>query len=137
MEIDLLKPLFEEFKYRHELFWKLLGGLSIAILTLDAIPFLKDGPYDLKKLTQYLFMFPLVAAVIAISGGILLFLEYRLIANVEIVYNAKKSAVDLNASNSGILDHRCIGYSVVLVWFVGFFTLSVLEAWVIKGLLSP
>jgi hypothetical protein len=138
MTTDLLKSLFDEFKYRHELFWKLLGWISVAVLTLDTFPFLKDGgQYNLPKLAPMLFIFPLVGAIITLFGGTLLTLEYRLLARVETAYNEKKRNVDPRTTNSRELDHRIIGYSVIAIWTLALFGLSTVEAVVLYRGATP
>lgn len=125
----LVKTLFDEFKYRHELFWKLIGSISAVVLALDVLPFLKGGgKYDFGELKSLFFMLPAVASLIAFFGVLLLLAEYRLLAFVEKSYNGKKGDLDINTKNDHVLDHRWIGYSVIFGWGAALSVLSAMES---------
>jgi len=77
MSPEVLKALLDEFKYRHELFWKIIFRFSSAILLLYSVPFLKGTQFTtLNTLGTLMLGFPIVGGLLAIAGTALLLLEY-------------------------------------------------------------
>ena len=70
----MLKMLLEDFRYRHENYWKLFVLFSGAILVLIVIPFIyqNNNPF----LAQIGWVFPLLSILVAIPAAIILHAEY-------------------------------------------------------------
>ena len=65
--LEMVKALWEEIKYRHELFWKLLFRALTGVLILLSIPILSADKLNISMATTPgMFMFPIAASAIAI-----------------------------------------------------------------------
>ena len=129
-DIELLKLKFEEFKYRHELFWKLFFSFSLAILFLLALPYAyPDKVAEFKRLIIFL---PLAAAIVTVFCYWLLSAEYQRLASVrrqltDLTPESYKPYPLATHTKFAKLLNRPVGQVVVNVFFVGFLTLAVLE----------
>ena len=133
MSQDLMKALLDEFKYRHELVWKIIFRFSSVILLLYSVPFLKGtGSMNLDTVKTLALAFPLVGGVISLAGTLLLLLEYKLLAFVEANYNECKESLVPGTSNKHAFDHRYIGYVLIYSWGAAFFLLGVAEFLILK-----
>ena len=128
MSEDMMKALLDEFKYRHELVWKIIFRFSSAILLLYSVPFLKGtGAINLGTVEALALGFPFVGGIMAIAGTLLLLLEYKLLAFVEMKYNECKEALAPGTSNKHAFDHHYIGYLLIYSWGAAFLLLGVAE----------
>jgi hypothetical protein len=128
--LELLKLQFEEFKYRHELFWKLFFSFSLAILFLLALPY--AYPDKVGKLRDLITFLPIAALVITLLCYWLLRAEYQRLAAVrrqldELKPKGYKQATLAAGSIFEKLLNLSVGKAVANIFLVGFLTLSVIE----------
>ena len=125
MSNELIDSLLDEFKYRHELFWKIVFRFSSAIIILYTIPFLKvEGE---RSIDEIVLGFPFVGVVVSLAGIALLLLEYRILSFVEEKYNECKEQLAHGYSNIHAMNHKYIGYLAIVVWGLFFSSLGVAE----------
>ena len=125
MATEMIKYLLDEFKYRHELFWKIVFRFSYAILILYALPFLKlETEISIDRLALG---FPVVGFSLSIGGIILLILEYRILSFVEKKYNECKESIKGGFLNIHAFNHKYIGYLIIIVWGIFFCALGIWE----------
>lgn len=104
MPKDLIMPLLEEFKYRHDHFWKILFRFSSAMLVLYSIPVL-----DIKikrDISDIIYAFPSIGLIIAAAGIFLLNLEFKMIAHVEKNLNKCKEIIVEGTSNDNVTSSK-------------------------------
>jgi hypothetical protein len=77
--------LWEEWKYRHDLFWRLLFRWAGAVITLWVIPFLKPNVF--KPWPWVAFLFPVLAFLLSLGSGWILGTEYSCLEMVARKYN--------------------------------------------------
>jgi hypothetical protein len=76
--LEMIKMLLEDFRYRHENYWKLYVRFSTAVLALAVIPFLYQKDNDFLR--QIYWIFPLFSILVALPAAIILHGEYSRIA---------------------------------------------------------
>ena len=129
-KLELLKLQYEEFKYRHELFWKLFFRFSLAILFLLGLPYAyPDKVKDFKSLIVFL---PFAAIITTLFCYWLLSAEYQRLAAVSKLLNDLKPDgykpyhLDPNIRFAKLLN-RPVGQTVADVFAGGFLILAILE----------
>ena len=65
---------FEEYKYRHTLFWHIFYRFAFAILFVLSVPFIH--PDKIENVKSYIYLFPLSGILLSVLGGWLLGAEY-------------------------------------------------------------
>ena len=131
MAEEIISCLLDEFKYRHELFWKIVFRFSSAILVLYAIPFLNIETG--RSIDQLALVFPIVGCCLSIGGVALLMLEYKILSFVEGKYNECKESIKAGCSNIHALNHKHIGHLIIIVWGGFFSLLGILEGMYLGG----
>jgi hypothetical protein len=66
-EEQAIQLLWEEWKYRHDLFWRLLFRWAGAVITLWIIPFIK--PEVFKPFPRTALLFPVVALFVTVFSA--------------------------------------------------------------------
>lgn len=91
--VELIKLLWEELRYRHDLFWRLYFRSVLASLTLIAVPLLYVDQLS-KALpgTGLLVLFPISAIIVALIATWMLFAELRVLRGVLRAYRSLLTA---------------------------------------------
>jgi hypothetical protein len=91
--VELAKYLWEEYKYRHDLIWRLLFRVTAVAAVLSIAPFTIDDLTETRVGGWVKFLPVLAAALIFVSWLFLLF-EFQLFAPINKLYvDAQKCAV--------------------------------------------
>ena len=128
---ELLKLHFEEFKYRHELFWQLFFRFALAILFLLALPF--AYPTTVAQFKAFVIFLPIAADIVTVFSFWLLMAEYRRLATVRQQFNDlrpdghKQYPLSTKTSFDRLLG-RPVGQVVAKAFLWCFLLLSALEA---------
>jgi hypothetical protein len=119
--IDLL---WDEWKYRHDLFWKLFFRCAGSVITLWAIPFVKPDIFKPFPLTALIL--PLLALLLSILSALLLGGEIRRFQMVNEKYNSlRQSYLPHRIPKTGVNRVLALPIGIALVWFYGVaFTLT-------------
>jgi len=115
-EIEFLKYLLEEYKYRHDLIWRLLFRFSEAIILLGIIPYAYSE--IATKVGRWIILLPLIAMILSIIGFAWMKFELELFGFIDSKYNEHQShmfnlEVDENKPNTFRL--AVLGYHSVLI----------------------
>ena len=127
--IEMIKLYWEEFKYRHERYWKSFFRFSFAILFLLALPYVYSDKLD--ELGRLSILVPVLSAILSLFSAWLLAAEYERIRltkeKFQELKEGKFGAKELEKSGiRKILSWR-IGIVVTVLFVVVFFLLSLLE----------
>jgi hypothetical protein len=129
--LELLKLQFEEFKYRHELFWQLFFRFSLAILFLLALPY--AYPTQVAGFKNFIIFLPIAAAIVTIFSYWLLMAEYQRLAAVRRQFKDlrpkgfKQYPLGTDVRFAKFLN-RPVGQAVANAFLAGFLILAILEA---------
>ncbi len=128
-EIEMIKLYWEEFKYRHETYWKLFFKFCYAIIFLLAIPYVY--PEKIRTFAKWKILFPIMGSFLSILAAWILAAEYIRISCVYEKYTGLKpqnfKPTDFTLYRFGkVLKYR-IGNVVTVIFLVGFFLLSITE----------
>ena len=131
-EIEMAKLYWEEFKYRHEHYWKYYFKFSYAIIFLLVIPYL--DPDRIIQMGSYVYLLPVAAALLTIAAAWLLAAEYERMSLV----NEKLQGIKSEKYKLIEIERTCIkkvlgikiGYVVTIIFLVVFLLLSFLD-WII------
>jgi hypothetical protein len=63
-KLDRLKFLWEEYKYRHELCWKLIFQITVAVVAILVIPYTKEN--IAKSIGDWILALPAIAFILAL-----------------------------------------------------------------------
>jgi hypothetical protein len=123
--------LWNEWKYRHDLFWKMLFRWGASVLTLWAIPFLR--PVVFKPLPRLALLFPLMAFVLSLFSAWLLAAEQRRFGMVNQMYNELRGRFlpprMPQETRMGKLLAAPIGATIVYIYGLGLGLLSLVVGW--------
>jgi hypothetical protein len=72
--------VWDEYKYRHDLCWRLLFQLTAAVVTLNVVPYVAEGVAD--KLGYWILAAPAVGLLLALTGWRRLRGEHALLDDV-------------------------------------------------------
>ena len=117
--------IWEEYKYRHDLCWRLLFQVTAVAVTLSIIPY--AAPYDtIVKLGAWLLLVPALAYFVAFFGLLWMQLELRHFAAVDTEY------IKYRSERSGQAQWNEYGSFpfVVNTYLIGILLLSVLNLFV-------
>ena len=83
--LDRANYLWEEYKYRHDLIWKLLFRVTFVAVVLTITPFtiskpIRDGVHD------WLTLLPILAILLAVGSCVLLATEFWLFRPIDTLY---------------------------------------------------
>jgi hypothetical protein len=142
--LELAKIHLDEFRYRHELFWKLFYLFSFAILILVAIPFLyldkvDPGSTTLVKVQARILFFPLSAMIVATISWCILRAEYERLHAAMHVYESALRRMLAEAqlpTRDNMIDRKFnfrIGVVVPNAMFIASLILVCYEYWVLRG----
>ena len=81
---DELPYLWDEYKYRHDLVWRVALRLSFVVAFLSVIPWVND-PLTMK-LGRLMLLLPGLSVMLAILGSLVIFNEYRLLLIIKDAY---------------------------------------------------
>jgi len=125
-DIEMAKLYWEEFKYRHELYWKLFFRFSYAIIFLLVIPYVH--PDELRELADFVRLFPIAGMLLSLVAAWLLAAEYK---RVGVTYQKftdikipKYRPIKINLSGLGRILALRIGHVVTVTFLAGFLVLS-------------
>ncbi|MEZ5308045.1 MAG: hypothetical protein R2684_12940 [Pyrinomonadaceae bacterium] len=130
--IELIKLLWEEFKYRHELFWRLFFSFSLAILFLLALPYAYAE--NVKVFKKLLIFLPVAACTVTVFSYWVLCAEYqRLVAtrkqfNDVLPEQFKEYPLNDQVKFSKLLN-KPVGWVVVNAFLICFLFLAILDAY--------
>jgi hypothetical protein len=120
--MDLAKIHLDEYKYRHELFWKLFQRTALAALTLDLIPFLYLDKLDqtssaTAKVRDLVMIFPVSGLIVAAVSWWLLRAEYERLGASYRVYHAivSRKLDSLNLEHRTAMIHRHFRFRIGVV----------------------
>jgi len=87
--IELIKIFWEELKYRHDLFWRLLFRSVLAVLTLIATPllYLEQLSKSIHD-TKILILFPILAMIVGCITTWIFINELKVVRGVLRTYRA-------------------------------------------------
>ena len=118
-EKQAIALLWDEWKYRHGLFWRLFVRCAGSVITLWVIPFLKPDVF--KPFPFVSLVFPLLAFVLSVLSVVLFFGEQRRFAMVNEKYNELRRCYEPPRwPKRGFVNRLAsLEIGVVLVWFYG------------------
>ena len=128
-EIEMAKLYWEEYKYRHEHYWKSFFKFSYAIIFLLVIPYLH--PDKIIQLAHYIKLFPTAAALLSIAAAWVLAAEYERIAvtseKLIEIKSEKYKPIEFELTGfKKVLGVR-IGIVVTIIFLFGFLLLSIAD----------
>ena len=136
-EIEMVKIYWEEFKYRHDHYWKSFFKFSFAILFLLVLPFMY--PEKISKFGKLQLIIPILSMILSLASAWLLASEYERIK----VANQKFQELKKTPFDSIIFSTQNIGFKKILNFKIGtvvsilfavvFFLLSTLELYLLFG----
>ena len=110
--------LWQEWKYRHDLFWKSLFRWAGAVLTLWIIPFVK--PEVFKPWPKLVLAFPVTAFLLSMFSAWIIGAEHRRFAAVNTKFNEmRRDYSPPRMPTNSWLDRRFA--SPVGVWIIPFY----------------
>ncbi|WP_375057164.1 hypothetical protein [Zobellella sp. DQSA1] len=117
--------LWDEYKYRHDHIWKKLFQITIAVVLLGAVPYLK--PDITRVLKSWILIAPLLGTVLSLITLFLMHFELTLFARIAAAHRQHQEAL-------GLIRHGRHHYFRYLVMtYVGFlFLVSVANVAVVR-----
>lgn len=98
--------LWDEYKYRHDHIWQKLFQITIAVVLLGAVPYLK--PEITQVLKNWILIAPLLGSMLALITLVLMHFELTLFAKIAAAHRARQE-------ESGIIQHSPRNYFRYLV----------------------
>ena len=86
---DELPYLWDEYKYRHDLVWRVALRLSFVVAFLSVIPYVNDSLT--MKIGRLMLVLPGLSVVLAILGSAVIANEYRLLQMIKSAYRRLQS----------------------------------------------
>ena len=83
--LERAKYLWEEFRYRHDLIWRLLFRLTLVAVLLTITPFTINQSIR-DRVDGWLTLLPILAILLAAGSGVLLATEFKLFAPIDNLY---------------------------------------------------
>lgn len=119
--------LWDEYKYRHDHIWQKLFQITIAVVVLGSVPYLK--PEISKVLGSWILIAPLLSSMLTLITLVLMHFELTLFAKIATAHR-------LHQEHLGLLSHSKHNYFRYLVMtYVSFLLLvSVANVLVIRWL---
>jgi hypothetical protein len=120
-EKQAIQLFWEEWKYRHDLFWRLLFRWAGAVITLWIIPFVK--PEVFKPFPRTALLFPVVALFVTIFSAWVLWSEQIRFDAINKKFKEMRQPYS-PPTISGTLGARSVGKSLVLLYAISFVGLT-------------
>lgn len=125
---EMIEISWEEFKYRHEHFWKSFYKLGFIIIFLIALPH-----YELKGLlsnfTNTLFILPFTAAFLSILSLWLLIQEQKRLKLISNIYKEHRKGLLQGVKQViDIGDSINVGEVIIYLSFCGLFIISIADS---------
>ncbi|GAB2715113.1 hypothetical protein [Halomonas garicola] len=98
--------LWDEYKYRHDHIWQKLFQITIAVVLLGAVPYLK--PDITQVLQSWILIAPLLGSMLALITLVLMHVELTLFAKIAAAHRAHQE-------DAGIVKHSRNNYFRYLV----------------------
>ena len=128
-QIEMTKIYWEEYKYRHEHYWKSFFKFSFAALFLNILPF--AYPEKMVALKRFLIVFPLVSLGLSIFSTWLLAAEYERMRVIYKKFDEIKTKefkyIRFNLSGCKRILKLRIGTVVTILFLLGFSLMSITE----------
>lgn len=128
-EIEMVKIYWEEFKYRHDHYWKSFFKFSFAILFLLILPYAYKEKLD--SLGELKILIPILSCILSIVSAWLLAAEYERIIVTNLKYQELKkppyNAITFENEGFKKLLNIKIGVVVFFLFGICFLGLSLLE----------
>ena len=83
--LDRANYLWEEYKYRHDLIWKLLFRVAFVAAVLTITPFTISKPIR-DRVHDWLTLLPILAILLAVGSCVLLATEFWLFRPIDTLY---------------------------------------------------
>jgi hypothetical protein len=134
-DVELLKQLWEEYRYRHHLIWELLFKVTTAAVILSATPF---GINDLtrERAGEWVVWLPLVAAFLVLASFLPLRTENKRFQEVKKVYRPELHRLfgrEIFGPTRDLFERFITAYLLLLLTGCLVVTLVVLEAFVLSS----
>lgn len=91
-DLDVAKYLWEEYRYRHDMIWKLVFRVTAVATALIVAPFLVDESIR-KVLDGWLVFLPILAIAVILLGFYSLPPELELLHKVKVAYRCEQNRV--------------------------------------------
>ncbi|MBO1519308.1 hypothetical protein [Oceanisphaera pacifica] len=98
--------LWDEYKYRHDHIWQKLFQITIAVVLLGSVPYLK--PEITQVLQEWILIAPLLGSMLALITLVLMHVELTLFAKIAGAHRAHQEEL-------GIIEHSRHNYFRYLV----------------------
>jgi hypothetical protein len=102
--VELAKYLWEEYKYRHDLIWRLLFRVTTVVVLLSIAPFTIDN-LTKEAVGVWVQFLPALAMGVAAVGWLLLLAEFRLFSPVDCRYVEAQTTVVGKTLRKRRIDH--------------------------------
>src|SRR5262245_51756825 len=104
--LALARTLWQEQRYRHDLFWRLFFRAVLAVLTLVAVPILYPDRLEGFAAGKSLIVFPALAVTVALIADRILSAELAILRGVMIAY---RRLVDIELERFELRDAYDVG----------------------------
>lgn len=136
LELDKKATLYwEEWKYRHDIYWKSVNLWGGAIIFLLVAPFTEFA--NVENLGKYILVFPVAGFFMSFISGWQLSAE---IARLQNVTKSLREILPVHTITPKTLRDRIIFYSIgkfiTRLFFFGFSTLSVIDGLILLNLID-
>lgn len=85
--------LWDEYKYRHDHIWQKLFQITIAVVLLGAVPYLK--PEITQVLQSWILIAPLLGSMLALITLVLMHVELTLFAKIAAAHRSRQEEAGL------------------------------------------
>ncbi|MDX2122002.1 MAG: carboxypeptidase-like regulatory domain-containing protein [Gemmatimonadota bacterium] len=126
---EAAKLLWEEYQYRHDVFWKSLVRWGAANVAISVVPYVRPEIIPLLKRT--VLMLPAMAGFLAVAAALQLLGEYR---RLKLVGRTFDGTMGIYAPHR--IKNSKMGIWVVLFFAFGLTMLAALNAWVLSDLVT-
>jgi len=120
-ELEDLKVLWEEYKYRHDLCWRIIFQITTAFVVLSVIPYVQTNV--VRGLRNWVIAMPMLGILLVLFSLLVTLNELR------IFYKVKTKYREIQSEKYGI-NHGRNWY--IFTWFVVFYFLGMLAVGVIN-----
>lgn len=138
--VEMIKLYYDEFKYRHDHFWKLFFKFSYAIFFFIMLPFfmkvegLKADSFS-KVLEGHAYIFPVIACILSLVATLVLLSEYeRLSLTIKKCNELKDDCYKpIKMSHKGLnaIYKIKIGIIVPVLFLIGMFAIAAMVLFIL------
>jgi hypothetical protein len=132
-ESDKSGAVWEEYKYRHDLCWRLIFQITAVVVTLSLVPYLADEVL-VVRLGAWILFVPLLAFLVTFFGLLLMQLELKLFSDVDNEYIKYRK---LRTSAKDITGEYNWFQFVIIGYLIAILLLSLLNLFVIIDIWLP